>query len=198
MRHKIVVGAMVALLTSVMAASVMAQAAPQAIQGSVTSVGDNKASFGVTVKNTEVKVPVTPATRYALDDTASDFATAVVVGRDVNVIMTGDGNAYIVMATSVPAKGTVKSAAAGSIVVTTKKGADVTIKVGPDTKYVLDKAPSTFEAATAAGNTVTANVGAGGVATDVTAKSANAAKAPKPPKTPATPGTPATPPAAGN
>ena len=108
MRHKIVVGAMVALLTSVMAASVMAQAAPQAIQGSVTSVGDNKASFGVTVKNTEVKVPVTPATRYALDDTASDFATAVVVGRDVNVIMTGDGNAYIVMATSVPAKGTVK------------------------------------------------------------------------------------------
>jgi len=159
----------------------MAQAAPTSpVTGAIKSVAADKTFFVVTVKKADVTVKVAPDTKYTLDDTPSDFAKAVVVDRDVNAILTSSGNAFVVLVTNVPVKGTVKSVAAdkASFVLTPKTGADITVKVNAATKYTLDKAASTLPLALVAGNTVTPTLGADGVATDVAAKSAKAPKAP--------------------
>lgn len=185
---------LMAFLASFWTAAARAQAVPNApVTGAISSIAADKTSFSVTVKKAEVVVKVTADTKYTLDDTPSDFAKAIAVGRDVNAILTADGNAFVVLVTNVPVKGTVKSLAAdkASFVFTPKAGADVTVKIAVSTKITLDKNPSTAELALAAGNTVTVTMGADGVATDITAKSAKAPKTPTP--APATPAVPATP-----
>ncbi len=183
MYRSILILFLVGLLTCLCASQTLAQTAPsQPVQGSIKSVAADKSSFVVTVKKADVTVLVTADTKYALDDSPSDFAKAITAGQDVNVILNANGKAFVVLSTTVPpaSKGTVKSFAADntSFILTPKTGADVTVKVNAATKYTLDKAASTLPLALAAGNTATVALGADGVATDVTAKSAKAPKAP--------------------
>ena len=177
------------IASSALCASAALAATP--VQGNVASVSPDKASFGLTAKKANLVVNVAPDTRYVLNDDVSDFATSIVTGNDVNVILNADGRAFVVIATTIAPKGTVKSVSDTQIVVTPKKGADITVKVNAQTKFILDKAPSTPQVAAAVGNAVTIETNPDGVALTVTAKT------PKPAKTPATPATPTTP-TAGN
>lgn len=180
---------LVALLACLFTSRAFAQAAPNApVQGTIKSVAQDKASFVVTVKKADVTVNLSKDTRFTRDDMPSDAAKALTVGADVNAILNADRTAFVVLATTVPVKGAVKSVAAdnGSFVVTLKTGEDVTVKVNAATKYTLDKNPSTMALALVAGNTATATLDAGGMATDVAAKTAKAPKTPTPVPAPAT------------
>jgi hypothetical protein len=171
-------------------------AANDAVQGSISSVSAAKDSFRVTAKKADLNVKVNADTRYVLDDMPSDAAKALLTGYDVNAIIGADGNAFVVIVSSVALKGTVKEVAAdkASFVVTSKKGVDTTVKLTAATKYTMGKKDGAMDQVLTTGNTVTVDLGPDGTAADVVGKAAKAGTTPPATVQPGGAETPTTPP----
>lgn len=171
------------LCATLLSTPALAQNAPRPVEGTIKSVAPDKSHFIIPGKKADVAVIITPETRCVLDDAPSTATQAIAVGREITAILSPDGtSAFIVLATSVPIKGTVKSVAAdgSTVVVTSKNGDDMIIKLTATTRFTLDKNASTLASALVAGSTVTITTDSDDNATEIAARPARAPKNPSP------------------